>query len=405
MSNKETAPLVPKLRFSEFQGKEGWKAKRLGLVLKFQAGFPFPSAGFGNTGKGLRLIRNRDLRSDDIVVFYSGEFDPNFVVSNGDVLVGMDGDFTPTVWEKGKALLNQRVGRILPLENSSQQFLLYLLTLCLKGVEAATARTTVKHLSHSAIEEKRESLPSLAEQQRIAACLSSLDELIAAQARKVNALKTRKKGLMQQLFPREGETQPSLRFPKLQGAPTWERRTFGRLATFFNGRAYKQEELLESGEYRVLRVGNFFSNKSWYYSDLQLEDSKYCGDGDLLYAWSASFGPRIWSGERVIYHYHIWKVIPKAGIDKIFLFILLGHETERMKSQSANGLGLMHITKGAIEAWECCLPSSAEQKRIADCLGAVDTLIASETQKLESLKTHKNGLMQQLFPLAEAVEA
>ena len=77
---------------------------------------------------------------------------------------------------------------------------------------------------------------------------------------------------------------------------------------FINGRAYKKEELLSEGKYPVLRVGNFFTNEKMYYSDLELDEDKYCDNGDLLYAWSASFGPMIWSGDKVIYHYHIWKL-------------------------------------------------------------------------------------------------
>ncbi|MBJ6610265.1 MAG: restriction endonuclease subunit S [Candidatus Thiothrix moscowensis] len=191
---------------------------------------------------------------------------------------------------------------------------------------------------------------------------------------------------------------PALRFPEFQNAGMWDENTFGGVATFINGRAYKQEELLDTGKYRVLRVGNFFSNNEWYYSDLELEDNKYCKNGDLLYAWSASFGPRIWKEEKVIYHYHIWKVVENEGINKTFLFILLGYETERMKSCSANGLGLMHITKGAIENWKCYLPKIDEQQKIADCLSSIDDLITAQTQKLAALKAHKKALMQQLFP-------
>jgi len=247
--------------------------------------------------------------------------------------------------------------------------------------------------------------PLEAEQKKIADCLNSLDELISAQASKIEALKTHRKGLTQQLFPIEGETQPRLRFPEFQDTGEWKEGSFGAAATFLNGRAYSQEELLESGKYRVLRVGNFFSNKSWYYSDLELEENKYCDDGDLLYAWSASFGPRIWCGEKVVYHYHIWKVLPFDGVDKKFLFILLDYETEKMKSQSANGLGLMHITKGTIESWECYIPKPDEQQRIAACLTSLDDLITATTQELDTLKTHKKGLMQQLFPSVEGVEA
>lgn len=91
--------LVPKLRFPEFRDAAGWETKKLGEALKFQAGFPFDSASFTENGNGLRLIRNRDLKSDDKIIFYSSAFNEQFVVENGDVLVGMDGDFTPCVWQ------------------------------------------------------------------------------------------------------------------------------------------------------------------------------------------------------------------------------------------------------------------------------------------------------------------
>ncbi|MFI0399809.1 MAG: restriction endonuclease subunit S [Thiolinea sp.] len=191
---------------------------------------------------------------------------------------------------------------------------------------------------------------------------------------------------------------PNLRFPEFNNSLEWGKKTFGSVATFYNGRAYKQEELLDKGKYKVLRVGNFFTNENWYYSDLELDENKYCENGDLLYAWSASFAPKIWIGEKVIYHYHIWKVVEKKDIHKKFLFILLDYETEKMKSQSANGLGLLHITKGTIEGWKCNLPEFDEQQKIADCLSSIDELITAQTQKLDTLKTHKKGLMQQLFP-------
>ena len=89
---------------------------------------------------------------------------------------------------------------------------------------------------------------------------------------------------------------------------TWSWVRMETILTFVNGRAYKKSELLDHGKYRVLRVGNLFTNTSWYYSDLELDSSKYCHYGDLLYAWSASFGPTIWTGGECIFHYHIWRV-------------------------------------------------------------------------------------------------
>ncbi len=191
---------------------------------------------------------------------------------------------------------------------------------------------------------------------------------------------------------------PKLRFLEFRGTESWRKLKLGSAAFFYNGRAYKQEELLERGKYKVLRVGNFFTNNNWYYSDLELEDEKYCEEGDLLYAWSASFGPRVWREGKTIYHYHIWKVVQRGGVDKAFLFITLEYQTERMKARSANGLGLLHITKGTIESWEACFPNVSEQQKIAECLSSVDELMAAQARKVDALKTHKKGLMQQLFP-------
>lgn len=87
----------------------------------------------------------------------------------------------------------------------------------------------------------------------------------------------------------------------------WVAAPLANLVTVLNGRAYKKNELLEAGT-PVLRVGNLFTSDKWFYSDLELDDDKYCDEGDLIFAWSASFGPFIWSGSRVIYHYHIWKL-------------------------------------------------------------------------------------------------
>lgn len=91
---------------------------------------------------------------------------------------------------------------------------------------------------------------------------------------------------------------PKRRFKEFLNTGSWEQRKFGELMTFLNGRAYKQDELLRDGMYKVLRVGNFYTNDSWYYSDLELDDKYYAKNGDLLYTWSATFGPHIWKGKK-----------------------------------------------------------------------------------------------------------
>lgn len=154
-----------------------------------------------------------------------------------------------------------------------------------------------------------------------------------------------------------------------------------------NGRAYKQDELLDRGKYLVLRVGNFFTNKSWYYSDLELPEDKYCDNGDLLYAWSASFGPKIWGGGKVIYHYHIWKMIPdESVILKKFLYIVLEKETERMKAENTNGSTMLHLTKEGIEQLEIPLPPLKVQQQIVAEIEGYQKIIDGAKQIVNNYK-------------------
>ena len=144
---------------------------------------------------------------------------------------------------------------------------------------------------------------------------------------------------------------------------SWKWVRLAEFATLHNGRAYKQNELLAAGKYPVLRVGNLFTNNQWYYSNLDLEPEKYCIAGDLLYSWSASFGPYIWEGSKSIYHYHIWKIDYSNFIDRSYLFFMLLADTEQIK-KSGHGLAMVHVTKAGMEKRLFPIPPLAEQKRI-----------------------------------------
>ena len=194
----ETQPI---LRFPKFRHSAEWQKVSLSHLLTFQNGYPFSSNDFGEERQGLRLIRNRDLRSEDRAVYYDGHSLPEFIVNDGDLLVGMDGVFTPCVWHKGTGLLNQRVGRVLPRGKHVLRFLGYLLEIHLKAVQEDTARTTVKHLSSRTVEGMVVHAPDPDEQQHIANCLSALDICICGQVAKLDALQLHKQGLLQQLFP------------------------------------------------------------------------------------------------------------------------------------------------------------------------------------------------------------
>lgn len=149
----------------------------------------------------------------------------------------------------------------------------------------------------------------------------------------------------------------------------------GEIATFINGRAYSQDELLSNGKYKVLRVGNFYTNDSWYYSDMELAEKYYANAGDLLYTWSATFGPHIWHGDKVIYHYHIWKVNLSEHLEKQFAVQLLEQDKESILADK-NGSTMVHITKAGMEKKNVLIPNNInEQIKIGHCLSNLDNLI------------------------------
>jgi type I restriction enzyme M protein len=179
--------------------------------------------------------------------------------------------------------------------------------------------------------------------------------------------------------------------PEIEIDPSWQVKELGEIATFINGRAYKRDELLHKGKYTVLRVGNFFSNDSWYYSDLELPPDKYCTTGDLLYAWSASFGPKIWHGDKMIYHYHIWKVIPNEElVMKEYLYHLLDWDKDKIKAEKGAGSTMTHVTKESMEKRQLPLPPIDIQRSIADRLkcerAEIDTLKAMVTRLEEKIR-------------------
>ena len=187
-----------KQRLPGFSGE--WELKRLGNLLHFQVGYPFSSGYFNQKTDGIRLVKNRDLKSDDQIFYYSGGIDDAFLVRNGDVLIGMDGDFLPCLWSKGPALLNQRVGRIVPHTGLDCSFAYYHLMGPLKAIEYATSCTTVKHLSHGDIENIELFMPEFDEQTAIAAVLSDMDADLAALEQQRDKTRSLKLGMMQELL-------------------------------------------------------------------------------------------------------------------------------------------------------------------------------------------------------------
>ena len=386
---------VPKLRFPEFT--DDWEQRKLGEVIESYSGGT-PSVGVKEYyGGQIPFIRSAEINSEITELFLTEEGLKNSsarLVDVGDILYALYG---ATSGEVGRARLkgaiNQAILAIKPHADYDSEYLAQWLRKSKHSIIETYLQGGQGNLSGAIVKELSVDFPSLKEQTHIGAFLQQLDHLINLHQRKLEKLERLKKGVMQKLFSQE------VRFKVDDGSefPDWEEKKLGDDVQFINGRAYKQDELLNSGKYLVLRVGNLFTNDSYYYSDLELDNDKYIENGDLIYAWSATFGPRIYYGEKCIYHYHIWKLkFDENIISKIFLNYYLLYDVEKIKSQRTGGT-MVHITKNAMEHRELQFPCLAEQQKIADCLSSLDDVIEKQKVTLVAWEELKKGLLQQMF--------
>lgn len=245
------------------------------------------------------------------------------------------------------------------------------------------ALTNGKQLSAIEIE-----VPPKPEQKAIAQSLTEIDELISSLEKLITKKKAIKQGAMQELLTGKR------RLPGFSGE--WKEYHLSGICQLINGRAYSQDELLSSGKYRVLRLGNLFTNGHWYYSDLELPEKQYCAKGDLIYAWSATFGPHIWQGEKVIYHYHIWKVRLNALACMEYVYHYLSADVQTLMAELQGGT-MAHLTKETMEKRMITIPEYDEQIAIAEILTTMDSEIEALEKKLTKYRQIKQGMMQQLL--------
>ena len=246
--------------------------------------------------------------------------------------------------------------------------------------------------------------PPKSEQSAIATIFSDTDALIERLEKLIAKKKAIKQGTMQQLLTGKKrlpgfEQKKSYKRTEVGVIPVdWVVNQIGKYAKLINGRAYALHEWETQG-IPVIRLQNLTgSGENYYYSNLKLPEKQYCDFGDLLFMWSATFGPVIWKGEKAIYHYHIWKIETYQNkLDKLFLFYVLSDLTGRVEKSSTNGGTMLHVTKKSMEETLIPLPTPSEQSAIATILSDMDTEIEALKQTRDKYTMIKQGMMQQLL--------
>lgn len=241
-------------------------------------------------------------------------------------------------------------------------------------------------LNKATISKQIIAIPPLPTQRAIVAELDTLNEILDKKRQQLKELDTLAQSIFYDMFGDPVENEKG-----------WEVSVLKDVSSLLNGRAYKQNELLDEGKYRVIRVGNFFTNGDYYYSDLELEEDKYCDKGDLLFAWSASFGAFIWSGERVIYHYHIWKVLfDEQKLDKRYYQYLLNTMTNSFM-KDVHGIGMVHLTKIGMEQYLIPLPPLPLQQSFARKVEAIEKQKELINTSIKEVETLLNATMDKYF--------
>ena len=376
--------LLPKLRFPEFREAK-WVQKKLEEVAPLQRGFDLPSD----------LIRPGDIP----IVYSNGiqQYHEVGMATAPGLVTGRSGTIGKLHFiEHGEYWPHNTSLWVTNFKGNAPRFVYYLYSSI--GMSRFSSGSGVPTLNRNDVHAFNALIPnSTAEQQKIAECLSSLDELLAAQARKVAALKSHKKGLMQQLFPREGETQPRLRFSEFHIAGDWEPKTLVDACRMQAGK------YIQAADIKALNAVGMFpcygGNGLRGFTETYSHDGVYA----LIGRQGALCGNVKLASERFYATEHAVVATPKQGVEVLWLYYLLNllNLNRFATGQAQPGLSVDVLEKVPVK-----IPSDErEQQSIASCLSSLDTLITAETQKHEALKTHKQGLMQHLFPSTEEVEA
>ncbi|PII15565.1 restriction endonuclease [Stenotrophomonas indicatrix] len=366
--------LVPNLRFPEFQEANGWALSLLETACDMQAGkFVAAAEISAQSGDGLfPCYGGNGLRGYTRTHTHSGRYS----------LIGRQGSLCGNVTlVNGRFHATEHAVVATPKAGIHTEWLFYELDLL--NLNRFATGQALPGLSVEVLKKVECAVPrDEAEQKKIADCLTSLDELITLESKKLDAIKLHKKGLMQHLFPGDGEAVPKLRFPEFWEAGSWEIRAFKKLFSVGYGRDYKH---LSTGNVPVYGSGGYM---------LSVDDYLYDGESVCIGRKGTINNPmllsgRFWTVDTLFYTHSFSECLPR------FIYAIF-QRIDWLAHNEAGGIP--SLSKANIEKIEVAVPKSIEQQKIADCLSSLDELIALEVQKLDALKCHKKGLIQQLFP-------
>ena len=395
----EIKTVVPALRFPEFQDTEGWKEYKLKSLCEIGNGKDYKHLGSGN-----------------IPVYGSGGYMTSvddFLYDGESVCIGRKGTIDKPIFLTGRFWTVDTLFYTHSFHNCLPKFL-YLIFQQINwykyneaGGVPSLSKTTIGEINVFVPVEKK---GDLKEQRKIADCFSSLDDLIEATALKVEALKEHKKGLMQRLFPAEGKNVPDLRFPEFQASEKWKECILGNCLLEqprygINAPAVPfQKELPTYIRITDISEDGYFLPNPKVSVNHDAVDNFYLGIGDLVFARTgASVGKcykyRKEDGKLVFAGFLI-KVSPdQTRLSPDFLFQFTFSQLYwKWVDLTSTRSGQPGINSKEFASMMLYLPTKDEQQKIADCFSSLDELIEATSRKVEILKEHKKGLMQQLFP-------
>jgi type I restriction enzyme S subunit len=406
MNQDATTALVPELRFPEFQNTGEWETTSIGDLKPFVTSGSRGWARF-YAEEGELFVRITNLWRDSI---YLDLMDSKFVqlpseASEGvrtqlkehDILISITADIGLIGYVDesvpSPAYINQHIALVrFDKKQLCGKYVAYFLASekSQRLFRASTDIGTKAGMSLLGIQKIQLTFPGLPEQEHIAEFLTSVDKLIAAQAQKVETLKTHKKGLIQRLFPREGETQPRLRFPEFQDSGKWESKMLVEACGMRAGKFVSRAEIKE-----LDGVGMF---PCYGGNGLRGFTETYTHDGTypLIGRQGALCGNVKFATGKFHATEHAVVATPKRSVEVVWLYYLLDLLN---LNRFATGQAQPGLSVDVLEKVPVTIPGdNLEQQRIASCLSSLDALITAENQKLDALKSHKKGLMQQLFP-------